>query len=345
MSDLQAQFNSSKASDIGEHLETMKQYASQVDSIVEFGVRGGNSTCAWLLSGAKKLTCYDIMQCRTELFVKWAGEKGIDFKFIIGDSRVVEIEECGLLFIDTHHTYEQLTVELNRHGDKASKYIICHDTVYDAGCLRAIEDYIERNPHWRIKEHFENNNGLTVLARSELQGQLQAWFDKRMGPQAVVIEEHFDTLLKYGNMVDHITEFGVHAGASTCCWLMTKPKSYTGYDIDYSSLELRSVYEAYAKENGTDFTLLCQSSIKEHIEETDLLFIDSDHSAEHVTAELKMQNDKVRRFIILHDTECKACPGLKEVVDKFVEDSADWKIREHFSNNNGLTVLERIDDR
>ncbi len=349
MSDLISLFNTAKHSgetDIGEHLETMKQYGSQVDSIVEFGVRGGNSTSAWLLSGAKKLTCYDINKCETEMFAKWAKENGIGFEFIVGDSRVVEIEECDLLFIDTHHTYEQLTAELDRHGNKAGKYIICHDTVYDAGCLTAIEDYIKRNSHWSIREHFENNNGLTVLERiehkSELQDQLQAWFDERMGPQAVVIEEHFDTLLKYGNMVEHITEFGVHAGASTCCWLMTKPKSYTGYDVDYSHLTLRPVYEAYAKENGTDFTLLCQSSTKEHIEETDLLFIDSDHHPEHVTAELKMQNDKVKRFIILHDTECTACPGLKEVVDKFVESSADWKIREHFTNNNGLTVLERI---
>lgn len=347
-SDVSAYFNRSKASDIGQHLEVMREYASNVDSVVEFGVRGGCSTSAWLMAEPKKITCYDINDCSDAigLFFGFAKEKGIDFKFIVGDSRVVEIEECDLLFIDTHHTYEQLTAELDRHGNKAKKYIICHDTVYDAGCLRAIEDYIERNPHWRIKEHFEYNNGLTVLERierrSKLQDQLQAWFDERMGPQAVVIEEHFDTLLKYGNMVEHITEFGVHAGASTCCWLMTKPKSYIGYDIDFNPLTLRSVYEAYAKENGTDFTLLCQSSIKEHIEETDLLFIDSDHHSEHVTAELKMQNDKVKRFIILHDTECEACPGLKEVVDKFVEGSADWKIREHFPNNCGLTVLERV---
>ncbi len=336
--------------DIAEHLEAMMLLASECDVIVEYGVRAGTSTGAWLSQKPKKLTCIDInpdvLAHSGSNYRAYAEENGIDFQVICGNSMAVEPAPCDLLFIDTHHIYEQLIAELRRHGSSARKYIVCHDTTYNAGCWDAVVEYVRDNPDWTVKAHYENNNGLAVLERtgpmSATAKRIQAWYDEKMGPQAVVMFEHFDTLIKYGSMVEHITEFGVHAGASTCCWLMSKPKSYTGYDIDYSNLTLRPLYEAYAKENGTDFQLFCQSSIKEHIEETDLLFIDSNHRPEHVAAELKMQNDKVKRFIILHDTECAACPGLREVVDGFVEGSPDWQIREHFSNCSGLTILERM---
>jgi len=157
--------------DIAGHIDTLIRYGRNVDTITEFGVRRGTSTCCWLVAEPRKLTCYDIvpncLPIRTKvIFEGFAKEKHIDFRFICGDSRKVEIEETDLLFIDTHHTYEQLSAELNRHGNKAGKYIICHDTVYDAGCLKAIKDYIVHNFHWRISEHFTHNNGLTVMERT-----------------------------------------------------------------------------------------------------------------------------------------------------------------------------------
>ncbi len=153
--------------DLGKHLDVMKEYASEVDSVVEFGVRKGVSTSAWLMAEPKRVICYDINNCYDNLKPHrgFAKEKGIDFQFITGDSRVVEIEEVDLLFIDTNHTYEHLTEELNHNGDKVRKYIICHDTVSRYRCMRAVKDYIERNPQWQIKEHFEYNNGLTILEK------------------------------------------------------------------------------------------------------------------------------------------------------------------------------------
>ena len=156
--------------DIVDHIDTLIEYGREVDTITEFGVRHGTSTCCWLAAKPKTIRCYDIAgDCLTsalkDMFDGFAKENDIDFQFICGDSRVVEIDPTDLLFIDTHHTYDQLTAELNRHGGKAKKYIICHDTVFAPGCLKAIKDYIGRNPEWQIKEHFENNNGLTVLER------------------------------------------------------------------------------------------------------------------------------------------------------------------------------------
>ncbi len=183
--------------DIAGHIGTLVEYGREVDTITEFGVCHGTSTCCWLAAKPKKIRCYDIAgDCLTsaykEMFNGFAKENGIDFQFICGDSRVVEINETDLLFIDTDHTYEQLTAELNRHGGKAGKYIICHDTVFAPGCLKAIKDYIDRNPEWQIKEHFENNNGLTVLERIDIgnyqeKGSVGMETQERTGTPGIVI--------------------------------------------------------------------------------------------------------------------------------------------------------------
>ena len=102
-------------------------------------------------------------------------EEGIAFRFRCADTLKIEIDETDLLFIDTKHTYGQLAKELELHGNRAKKYIIFHDTVtfgnVDMGSSRgrglmpAIHEFIEKNPHWKIIEHFDNNNGLTVVGR------------------------------------------------------------------------------------------------------------------------------------------------------------------------------------
>ena len=51
-----------------------------------------------------------------------------DFHFTVGDTKAIDIEETDLLFIDTLHTYDQLAAELARHGMKARRWIVLHDT-------------------------------------------------------------------------------------------------------------------------------------------------------------------------------------------------------------------------
>ncbi len=162
---------------------------------------------------------------------------------------------------------------------------------------------------------------------------------------ASVICEHLETLVRYGKEVDVITEFGVEKGASTCCWLLAEPKKLTCYDIDLDNLELRLMYEDFAKEKGIAFRLIEGDSHKMEIEETDLLFIDTVHRAPFLRKELDLHAVKVRKFIICHDTESGTWPGLREGITDFLEVHREWRTKEHYPNNNGLTVLERIDDR
>jgi predicted O-methyltransferase YrrM len=92
-------------------------------------------------------------------------EKGIDFKFKLGDTLDIKIPKVDLLFIDTDHTYKQLSQELELHSDKAQKYIVLHDTVSCADeLLPAVNELIEKGV-WKIEKHYENCNGLMVLSR------------------------------------------------------------------------------------------------------------------------------------------------------------------------------------
>lgn len=193
-----------RVSDIHEHLPTLKKYGEKCSTITEMGVRKGVSTSAWLAARPKKLRSYDIdgayfLENEDQKYKKAAAEIGADFAYIVADVLKIDIEPTELLFIDTWHVYEQLKGELNRHADKASKYIVLHDTetfgtfgedpplrraahtVSEAlrkvskvvpeverkgGLLQAVDEFLAAHPEWKREAHFANNNGLTVLARS-----------------------------------------------------------------------------------------------------------------------------------------------------------------------------------
>jgi len=164
-------------SDINEHLPILLKYGRQVDHITELGVRGGCSTVAWWYAKPKTLRCYDVALCNAHdiLMREVKGADGFDYKFIQADVLEIEIEETDLLFIDTYHTYNQLSKELALHGNKSRQYLIFHDTVTfgdrgedykKPGIIAAIDEFVLENPHWLIEKVFTNNNGLLVLRRS-----------------------------------------------------------------------------------------------------------------------------------------------------------------------------------
>lgn len=182
-------------SDINEHLPTLKKYAMECDHVTEMGVRAIVSTYAFAVAKPKKLVCIDIIHPandewnskygsgeRFDDIQQYCKENNVEYQFILGDTRKIEIEETDLLFIDTLHNYNQLKRELELNANKAKKYIIFHDTetyrfsnetndngsnLVDnkVGLWPAIEEFLAINPEWKIHEIFKNCNGLTVLKR------------------------------------------------------------------------------------------------------------------------------------------------------------------------------------
>ena len=173
--------------DMWEHFPTLRSLASECQSVVEMGVRGGCSAYA-LLAGleqsawaGKWMLYLDINPCRNEQLEQLAHQHAIDIEFKQADSRQVEIPECDLLFIDTLHTYGQLKLELALHNDKAMKYIVMHDVEAPwgykneaddgspkEGLQAAIEDFLADNKKWKVKDWYKNCHGLAVLERKEI---------------------------------------------------------------------------------------------------------------------------------------------------------------------------------
>lgn len=176
-------------SDINEHFETLLKYGSECKTITELGVRGICSTWAFLAAKPEKLVSYDLKHPNffggnLEEVIEAAKEAGIDFKFIEGDSTKIVLDNTDLLFIDTWHTHDQLSLELKLHASKVNKYLIFHDTTtYEwvdesfnhvnswdqnfvgGGLWAAIEKFLGANNNWVIQDRFENNNGLTILKK------------------------------------------------------------------------------------------------------------------------------------------------------------------------------------
>jgi hypothetical protein len=189
--------------DIKEHLPTLYQYATECNSVFESGVRGCISSWAFLYGllngneGNKTLFLNDIVYCDTaELFqaskpfpeiivkCKWQNNLTLEFQM-----------NYDLTFIDTWHVYGQLKRELEKFSKITNKYIILHDTTVDGifgetirmgmnalkqskesgfpldeinrGLWPAVTEFLETHDDWVLKERFENNNGLTILAKIE----------------------------------------------------------------------------------------------------------------------------------------------------------------------------------
>ena len=175
------EINKRRKTDISEHLNTLYELGKQCERITEFGVREGISTSAFLAANPKRLDSYDIeITSKAHELHDLSVRCGIDFLLHQENTLKAEITETDLLFIDTLHTYTQVRQELMRHGNKAKKYLVFHDTelfgtadegnasinTYQ-GILPAIQHFIEDNPHWKMKEHFTNNCGLTIYERQQ----------------------------------------------------------------------------------------------------------------------------------------------------------------------------------
>ena len=109
------------------------------------------------------------------------------------------------------------------------------------------------------------------------------------------INEHFETLYKYGKKSNHITEFGTRYGDSTVALLYSQPHTMVSYDLFKS--------EFIDEINLENYSFIQNDSLKVVIAETDILFIDTLHRYFQLYNELGLHAKKVKKYIILHDTE------------------------------------------
>jgi len=160
----------------------------------------------------------------------------------------------------------------------------------------------------------------------------------------------------YANLCNHITEFGVDDGTSTWAWLQSAfygKKVIRSYDI-YPDCLIQD-HIKLAKEAGIDWIFTAQDTLDPsfEIEETDLLFIDTQHDYHQLLGELRQHGNKARKYIIMHDTYTYGAKsysgydrGLRHAIaDWLTEVNSDkeiWVIDMVFDHSNGLTVLRRL---
>lgn len=169
------------SSDIAEHLPLLFSLAFRTSRIVEFGVRSGNSTIAFLAAHEVRawtsrecpfLFSYDRNPPDTDL---WEATQSLitNWQYIQADTSSLEtIPECDLLFIDTLHTENQVTAEL-AHSQRVRRWIVLHDTELFGergegggnGINFAIRRFLLEHPEWTIWRDFGHNNGLVVIER------------------------------------------------------------------------------------------------------------------------------------------------------------------------------------
>lgn len=187
--------------------------------------------------------------------------------------------------------------------------------------------------------------------------------DKVISPSD--INEHLPVLKQYGKECKLIIEMGMRSIVSTWAFLSAKPKSLISLDLEHPSTFGGDISEVYdlAQENGIDFKFVQMNSLDYQMPLTDLLFIDTWHDYLQLKQELYRSHKNVRKYIIMHDTntfgyvnesyydtydqirrETNLPKGLCPAIDEFLNNHKEWILWERRPNNNGITILKKLDN-
>jgi hypothetical protein len=154
------------------HMHQLYQLAQMCRSVVEFGVRTGQSTIALAAGlesgGGGTLRSYDIMAASVDV----PKSETVTWTFQRADTgKLPQIEPCDLLFIDTLHNSDQVEAEL-KHSQMVRKYIVLHDVYMFAhrgenggGIIKPILEFLAANPQWQVGSYYHSEWGLLVLNR------------------------------------------------------------------------------------------------------------------------------------------------------------------------------------
>lgn len=183
------------------------------------------------------------------------------------------------------------------------------------------------------------------------------------------INEHLPILYEYAKECNHITECGVRDIVSSYAFAYALVGKQPNKIIQI---------DPYRSEKIDDFQYICSmydinilfheaSDLESPMEDTELLFIDTWHIYGQLKRELSRWHSHVKKYIILHDTTVdeydgeairlgqdiedaskksgypkeEITKGLWPAVEEFLAQHEEWKLRKRYTNNNGLTILER----
>jgi len=184
------------------------------------------------------------------------------------------------------------------------------------------------------------------------------------------IHEHLPTLYKYALQCNHITECGVRYIVSSYAFAfgLKDKENNKLIQVDPYKDPSAEKFKNECQNENINVLFYEQSDLECPLENTELLFIDTWHVYGQLKRELERWNLYVSKYIILHDTtvdewngetirmgfnaeeQSKTCGipileinmGLWPAVVEFLSNHPEWRLKERFTNCNGLTILERV---
>jgi hypothetical protein len=184
------------------------------------------------------------------------------------------------------------------------------------------------------------------------------------------INEHLPTLFDYTKKCDSVVECGVRDIVSSYAFgaglIGNANNSYTLVD-PYKSNQIYGFLHL-CKMEGINASFVEQSDLKCPLVKTDLLFIDTWHVYGQLKRELAYWHESVNKYIIMHDTTVdewhgetlrvgwnaqqqsiqhgipveEITRGIWPAIEEFLTEHPEWKLEKRFTNNNGLTILARV---
>lgn len=158
------------------------------------------------------------------------------------------------------------------------------------------------------------------------------------------LNEHMPKLRALASGIHHVTEFS-HRRESLLAFVAGCKERVVSYNLEADNPLVKTILS-----QAPQLQLASKDSPEVPvIEQTDLLFLDTVHTAERLQQELDKYAGSVNRFIVLHDTVLHAhtdqfgkSPGFCSVLEKFaVGKDKEWFLADHNPNQYGLTVLSR----
>ena len=187
--------------DVNEHLLYLSKLTKECTSVLQCG-GDHKSDCSWafingLVKNKKDTKVLDISHVNrfhTLTSIQEAcSENNVAHTYYVGSSLTLPEKEYDMVYISTWHVYGHLKRELVKFKDSTKKYIVMHATEVDktqgesvrcrfnieqqmkesgysleevtTGLQKAIDEFLENNKDWQIKQHFQHQHGLTVLER------------------------------------------------------------------------------------------------------------------------------------------------------------------------------------
>lgn len=186
------------------------------------------------------------------------------------------------------------------------------------------------------------------------------------------INEHIPVIYEYVKEAEHATELGVRNVVSSWAFLKAGvDRVADGFKFVYVASDITKTTAAGELDDldlaclPIDYSFMEGDDLVIQPWDTDVLLIDTWHTYRQLAAELPRWAPHVKQYILLHDTELfgaqdegvgghggkpvneqlfegKAGVGLQQALSEFLAATREWAVHERRTNNNGLTVLKRV---